>query len=358
MKPQLATQPEFDFGLATADSLYPLDRRSKHLFPAAQLVREAGKDKVLELFRDDKDCTRYIEATAEFQSNEDTSLACLFSGFAMTGLPHRRPENDKNEAWTRQNGRFTLMIEPGSLLINRESVKCGVPYGSRARLIMLYLQSEAVRTNSRIVELGSSMSRWMANMGVGTGGGNYAAIREQSRRISACRISVGWQADEEKPASDRSGNPGFQRANIVSSMLFARNGDETNSQSSWESTCMLSTEFFEALQHHPVPVLEAAIKAINNSSLSMDLYCWLAYRLHSLNKPINISWAALQSQFGTDAPAERIRDFRRRFLVNLNEVFAVYPEAQIAINETAGLTLHPSPPPVPERGNARLMRAS
>ena len=38
----------------------------------------------------------------------------------------------------------------------------GVPYGARARMILLYLQTQAVRTGSREVALGRSMRDWMA----------------------------------------------------------------------------------------------------------------------------------------------------------------------------------------------------
>ena len=37
----------------------------------------------------------------------------------------------------------------------------GVPYGSRARLIILYLQSEALKTQSREVELGKTLHAWL-----------------------------------------------------------------------------------------------------------------------------------------------------------------------------------------------------
>ena len=46
----------------------------------------------------------------------------------------------------------------------------GVPYGSIARMILLYLQTQAVRTRSREVELGASMNAWLTAMGIPIGG--------------------------------------------------------------------------------------------------------------------------------------------------------------------------------------------
>jgi hypothetical protein len=56
----------------------------------------------------------------------------------------------------------------------------GVPYGSIARMILLYLQTQAVRTRSREVELGASMNAWLTAMGIPIGGKTYQIVREQS----------------------------------------------------------------------------------------------------------------------------------------------------------------------------------
>jgi hypothetical protein len=44
-----------------------------------------------------------------------------------------------------------------------------------------------------------------------------------------------------------------------------------------------------------------------------------------------------------------LRFFRRDVLPSLKLALAVYPEARVVVDEKAGLTLHPSPPPVGER---------
>jgi hypothetical protein len=66
---------------------------------------------------------------------------------------------------------------------NGPPVRVGVPYGSRARLILIYLQSEALRTNSREVELGRSLRVWLGRMGIPIGGKSMAEVRDQAERI-------------------------------------------------------------------------------------------------------------------------------------------------------------------------------
>src|SRR5215217_3139625 len=87
----------------------------------------------------------------------------------------------------------------------------GVPYGARARMILLYLQTQAVRTSSREVELGRSMRDWLGRMGLAVGGETTRALREQAARISACSLKFFW--DEEW------GGEGWNRGAIVMSGL-------------------------------------------------------------------------------------------------------------------------------------------
>src|SRR5271165_7607898 len=75
----------------------------------------------------------------------------------------------------------------------------GVPFGSRARLILLRLQSEALRTGSRDVELGKSLRDWLSRMGIPVGGRSLKDVRDQTERISRCLLTF------EKRQGDRVG---------------------------------------------------------------------------------------------------------------------------------------------------------
>jgi hypothetical protein len=55
-------------------------------------------------------------------------------------------------------------------------------------VILVYLQTEAVKTRSREVVFGTSMNAWLTAMGIPVGGKTYQIVREQSRRISRCRL--------------------------------------------------------------------------------------------------------------------------------------------------------------------------
>lgn len=291
-----------------------------------------------------------IDIAAEVLACEafDEEVGFLYSGWCMTALPHRRPPVEKEfQPWLKENGRFRLMIEPGFTFNPKwESTQVGIPYGSRARLILFYLQTEAIRGQTPEVNLGPSLSSWLGRMGISKGGLSYQAVREQCRRLSSCRLTIGWNADD--------GSRGFERVNIVNKMMFIPATDDERQGSLWNETVRLSPEFFQSLVSHPVPVAEQGIKLLCNSSLSMDIYVWLAYRLRSLSKPATVSWAALHQQFGSEYST--VRAFRARFNENLREALCVYPDAKIDVTPI-GVVLHPSPPAIPDRIVTKRLRS-
>lgn len=265
----------------------------------------------------------------------DTTIGITYSGFCLTSLPHRKLA--EGERWERRGPSVTLTVDPGSLPDGTGATRVhGVPYGSRARMILLYLQTQAVRSKSPEVELGASMRDWLGRMGIPIGGKSLRDVREQADMISACTITFQWSGGSRVS---------FIKDSIVRGgiQLWREDGDQPRL---WVDTVRLSETFFKALSDHPVPVAETALRQIAGDSPALDAYIWLAYRLHSLDRPTPITWAALHSQFGFGYA--RLRDFRSRFTDTLRTALAVYPDARVDVDE-AGVTLHPSRPPVLER---------
>lgn len=111
----------------------------------------------------------------------------------------------------------------------------------------------------------------------------------------------------------------------------------------WQDRVLLDEDFYRALREHPVPVSETALRAIGARSLVIDIYIWLAYRLHALKKDVEVSWPSLHAQFG--AEVGRIRGFRKYFIECLAIAVAAYPEARVDV-DARGLTLRPSLPSI------------
>jgi hypothetical protein len=284
-----------------------------------------------------------VDAAAAVLADESRRMGITYSGFCLTALPHKRIPED--QSWKRVGHKVTLVVEPGRLEIGGVERRFGVPFGSRARLVLLYLQTQALRSGSREVPLGGSMRSWMKSMNVSTGGQSYRDLKEQCNRLSACNLKFYW-GESQKPQK-------WAKDSIITGgLIFGEAGDDRQG-SFWEDRVVLSQSFFDALKEHPVPVLEAAIREISNKSMAIDLYIWLSYRLHSLADPVRISFAALYSQFG--AGYDKLKHFKAHFPDALKYAMNVYPEARVDI-EDDGLILWPSRPPVAaDRKTAALM---
>jgi hypothetical protein len=301
-----------------------------------ELISSEGKAHALDLARSPKE-RRLVEIAARALADEGEGLGITYAGFCMTSLPHKRL-SDEGREWLRENGRFSLMIEPGRLILGGRPRAYGVPYGARARMILLYLCTQAIRTESRTVEIGRSMRDWMGRLGIAIGGESYAAVREQAHRISACRMTIAWRSGD--------GVEGFKRENIIDGMLTLPERSQEGQGSLWEDRIELTDSFYQALRAHPVPLSEPALRTISNQSLVIDLYVWLVYRLHALTRPTVVPWEALRLQFGPEY--RRPRDFRRRFVEALTAALAVYPAAEVNPNQK-GIELRPSRPAVAPR---------
>jgi len=253
-------------------------------------------------------------------------------------LPHSRP---KTHEFERVNGRFTLyMNAPPSV---------GLPYGSYPRLALAWLSTEAVRTRSREIELGPTFSSFMYKLGLTpvTGKrGTSSRLRDQLHRLFSTTIRCSYSDVLEGHAA----GIGYT---IAHKHELWWSPQDPQQRPLWNSVVVLSSEFYDELVAHAVPIDLRALKALRGSPLALDIYSWLTYRMSYLRKPCLIPWEALQTQFGADY--RRLRDFKRKFLGHLADVLQVYPAARLS-ERPAGVLLRPSPTHLPRApGQARRL---
>jgi hypothetical protein len=308
-----------------------------------RLVLAHGREKARDMVPASQ--RRLVDVAAEVMAEDAQSLGITYSGWCLTALPHKRLADD--QPWSRSGYRCTLLVEPGRLQIGRgKPVLFGVPYGARARLILLYLQTEAVRRESREVSLGRSMRDWMTRMGLSVGGETARGLRDQAHRIAASSIKFFWESEGEEAT-------GMARGNIVEQGLFFGEVARAGEASLFEDRVVLGEMFYREIMEHGVPLLDRAIRELRDRSMAIDVYVWLAYKLHVLQGRTPLRWPALYAQFG--AGFATIKNFRPSFLDALAAATAAYPDAQVTLEEE-GIALHPSPPPIPYRSAGRPRR--
>jgi hypothetical protein len=181
----------------------------------------------------------------------------------------------------------------------------------------------------------------MGKLGLAVGGETATALREQARRIATCSMRFSWKIDGRLPGNSTM----MSNERIIKSGLFFHNGSTSDGkqESLFEDRVLLDGDFFDQLRRHPVPLQDAAIRQLKDSSTALDIYVWLSYRLHHLDKRTPIGWRDLHQQFG--AGYKNLFQFKPKFLQALAEAVSAYPEARVDV-EDSHIMLHPSPPPV------------
>jgi hypothetical protein len=282
---------------------------------------------------------RLIEASGAIRADPPERIDFLHTIQCQCGIPYRNP-GDQVREWDRKQGTAVLRIEAGSAIDPKteEFVKLGLPYGEKPRLVLIHLASEAVRSGSAVVDVEDSMTAFAKSLGVEANGQQLKSLKDQLARLAAATIRMGIVEE---------GRAVQLNTQIVSAfdLWFPKQADQ---RVLWPSTVRLSEEYFQSLGRHAVPLDHRAVAVLSSSSMALDVYVWLAQRLHRIptGKPQFISWAAAYEQFGQGFA--RLRDFRRRFLQTLAQVKSAYPSAHVSADD-AGLSLGHSAPPVAPR---------
>jgi hypothetical protein len=307
------------------------------------LVDEHGKKAAVEKVRTRRP-ERVIDVAAATMLDDEMGefSTIIYSGWCHAGLPHRRTPSDAD--WQIKTDYVTLVVEPGKLPKEDGSYQfVGVPYGANSRLILYYLMDKALVTGNRTVELGKSLNAFLDRLGLSQGGKTNKSVREQIERISRCKLTFHLQKGNFRGVSNQ--------AIVESAAFFESEKDDDRQQSLFTDTLRLSEGFYQQLQRHAVRLDERAIRKIHNNSRALDVYSWLAFRLHHLKEPTFISWGALRPQFA--AGIKWASNFTPVMRDDLLLALSVYEQAKVDIAER-GITVYPSPPPVPDR--LRLVR--
>ena len=286
-----------------------------------------------------------VESRVTIQAKQPApcDLAFMASHLVQVTLPHSDPGDVP--AWTRTNGSVVLVITRTKLDFKTGKL-IGYPYGTIPRLLLYWLTSEALRTKSPVLKLGSSLNDFMGSVGLSldTGGGkrsNVVRLRDQMNRLFSANI--GLQSASAFGSDDSAG------MRVTSRAHFWWNPKDPSQQELLDSWLELSHEFYQTIINSPVPVDTRALKALNHSPLALDLYAWSTHKAYSTllkNKSIFVSYRDLQQQLG--AQYSELKAFGRKFRAALSLVKTVYPGLEVRI-ETGGIVICPSQPAIPRR---------
>jgi hypothetical protein len=270
------------------------------------------------------------------EPDEPASILYQHTVLAQTCLPYRDPGPDVR-VWERLNGHAHLKILAGEAMHPEKArlVELGLPFGPKPRLILAHLNAEALRTGSPEIEVEATLSAFIRRLGLHRHGRNIQTVKDQLARLAAASVRLGLL---------REGRAITINTQIVTAFDLWFPKDDRQ-RVLWPGTVRLSLDYFESLARHAVPLQERALAALAHNAMALDVYAWLAQRLHrvDIGKPQLVPWAALQDQFGWHYST--VRKFRQIFRLTLKQVLAQYHGARIELDHR-GMILHHSPPPV------------
>ena len=261
-------------------------------------------------------------AIEDEQAQDAGALGFMARAMVQATLPHSKVAGNE---FTRVNGNYSLTIMAPSSI--------GLPYGTIPRLLLAWLTTEAVKTKCRELELGDSLSGFMAELDMMPTGGRWGSItrlKDQSRRLFSSSITALYED-----------GPSFAVINqaVADRAQFWWDNKNPEQAGLWKSTVTLSENFFNEVIDRPVPIDMRAVKALKKSPMALDIYTWLTYRSSYLKRSTVIPWSSLAQQFGSNYAV--LRQFKAAFLNELKKVVLVYGQVQVEATEQ-GLIVKPS----------------
>ena len=272
-------------------------------------------------------------------SEADPDLGFMARLMALCSLPRSNPGN--RHQYKRQNGPFKLVMIAGA--DNK------LPFGNLPRLILAWVSTEAVRTQSRVLVLGRSLSEFMRALEVYNSGGLMARrLRNQLDRLFNAHVQLIYEDERGKATVSSS---------VTDSTAFWWNERKPNEPVLWESKIELSEKFFNEIIRHPVPLDMNTLTALKRSSLGLDLYLWLTYRMFTLRTPLRLTWRQVYRQFGANpdkaSDKRTVDNFRTKCLRELKKIKLAWPGLNHA-TAPGLLILYPSTPLIPPSDHQQL----
>jgi Plasmid encoded RepA protein len=252
----------------------------------------------------------------------------------QVGLPRSKVTGRE---FLRQSGAAWVSVQAGMLDEGCGPVAQAVPYGAMPRLALMWISTYAKRHNTREIPIGDSASEFLKLLGLDDQGNRHKTLRTQIHALAACRFQIGYLG------RTFNGQPIEQFDAWVSSK-------GTGQRSMWPGLMVLSEGYFHELSEHGVPLDNRALMALKGSALALDVYTWLALRLHRIEgRPVVLRWKSIREQFAQEYTGKHGNgDFKDRFITALRSALTVYPKAKVRL-VFGGLMLQASPPPVARR---------
>ena len=242
--------------------------------------------------------------------------------------------------WDVSHGNTSLRIVAGEVPMrdNRDEWRqCAVPHGYLPRLLLPYVIGQAVKSRSRVVDMGRSLRSFLKQFDISFDGRAGKRLTLAVEDLASARFLLGhW---------DDNGSVHARYAQIADSVSFWIEPDERQ-RTFWMPEIELSHGFYEQIQDHRVPIDIAHLVQLTRSPRRMDVYTWLAHKTVSIPSrgSVFVPLRDLKKQFAPDI--NELRHFIQKLRTDLKAIETVWPHFRVEIRGDM-LVVRRSDPPVP-----------
>jgi len=283
---------------------------------------------------------KHAEAFGPMAEREILAKGYLARELVQCGLPLTKPTET---SIVRTNGKVQVIYTSG---IGKDGQPIGLPYGTMARFLLLWINSEAFKQKSRRIQITSHLYEFLRELDIPiiTGKrGSTHTLRNQINRLLRSQIAFVNESGERDS---------FALMPISGKYDIWWNYHNPQQDSFFESWIELGEDFYQSIVNSPVPILLHHIKQLRGSPLAIDFYVWVSYRLFLLGRKrgavLRLPVPVLKAQLGSSFT--RSRDFVPHMNEAIDKVKAVFPHLQCSLTNN-GFTLHSGPTPLSDTDN-------
>ncbi|MFA5939175.1 MAG: hypothetical protein WC809_07445 [Sinimarinibacterium sp.] len=293
---------------------------------------------------------KFLSAIEAIASRPQTprDVACIHTIWTEVSLPHQQKKLVRHE---RSSGKASIVVTGGDLNIRSQDgeakmIQTVVPCGVAARLLLLEIEAEVLRTQSLVVNLESSPKAWLKKHKR-----SYSAT-VADRYVEAClnlcgmHLTVGFDGATWK----------IDPIERVEEYLVRENGRP------WPRRVLVREAYANLLWDDSYVVHQGAQIALSTvGSLAMDIDRWLSRRLHDLQRIERVPWPRIQEQFGASTTGAQEGSWRRMFVKAFEYAIAARKGCKASADvdwHKGGVFLVPSPDAVKRQERKRGARPS
>lgn len=301
------------------------------------MPRKTREQKTLEL-------AKLSEEIALEPKQPDDQFAFSSRIFSLASLPVRRYTA---QTYYRKIGTYDFYARAG-MDVGKKGIDPNnppmleVPWGVNARRILIWMDSEVIRTKDNVIHLGKSFADFMIKIGIPSsnlGGSERKPLIQQLKNV------LGAQFVFQK--RDLLSQKVIQLQLAESWEVWFDSSSDPDQLTLDEGIIVVSPSYAKELAAHGVPLDARILRVLSNSPLGLDFYRWLSYKAfqsYRTEQELRIPMKEFLSQLGADY--EQSRDLKRDLKEHLQAIKSVWSTLDCTLDNPDEFILKPCLPSV------------